>query len=159
MSCVYCAPKSSIRIRWAWISGGRRGSADRRSTDAIIGRFLGDRHVVHVTLAHPGTGDAHELRAGAHLVYVVAARVAHRRAQPPRELVQDRDDTALVRHAALDAFGHQLFELRGRVLEIAVARPLRLGHRAQRSHSAIGLVGSALIAVSYTHLRAHETPE
>ena len=33
------------------------------SGNAVVRRFLGDLHVVHVALAHAGAGDAHELRA------------------------------------------------------------------------------------------------
>src|SRR5580658_6545742 len=55
MSWVYCAPKSRIRIRCAWMSG-----------DAVIRRFLGDGHIVHMAFAHARVGDAHEFRAGAH---------------------------------------------------------------------------------------------
>src|SRR5690348_12685668 len=111
MSCVYCAPKSRIRIRSAWISG-----------DAVIRRFLRDRHVVDVALADARARDTHERRPRAHRLDVLAARIAHCRAQTARELLEDRDDAALVRYASLDPFGHELLELRGRVLEIPVRR-------------------------------------
>ena len=74
-----------------------------------------------------------------------AAGISHGRAQTARELMQYRHQAALVRHAALDALGHQLLELRGRILKIAVAGPVRLRHGAQRAHAAIGLVRSALV--------------
>src|SRR4029453_10455909 len=102
ISWVYCAPKSRIRMRWGWMSGGRNGTAARGSADAVIGRFLGDRDVVHVAFAHARARDAHELRPGPHFLDVVAARVAHRRAQPAGELVQDREDAPLVGHGAPD---------------------------------------------------------
>src|SRR5579875_3113507 len=79
MSCVYCAPKSRIRMRWAWMSG-----------DAVIRRFLRDRHIVHVALAHSRARDAHERRPRAHRLDVLAPGVAHRRAQAARKLLQDR---------------------------------------------------------------------
>src|SRR5262245_52204396 len=145
ISWVYCAPKSTIRMRWAWMSGGRSGTSGRRSADAVIGRFLGDRDVVHVALAHASARDPHELRPRAHLLDVIAAGVAHRRPQPAGELVQDRNDAALVGHTTLDTLGNELLELRRRVLEVPVARSLRLRHRAEGPHAAVGLVRGALV--------------
>src|SRR5579862_820446 len=113
ISCVYCAPKSRIRIRCAWISGcaapGARVSrlavrgtlAIAPSRHPIVGCLLGDVDVVHVTFAHPGIGDAHEHRPGAQLADAAAAGVAHRGTQPTGQLVQDGDHAAFVRHAAL----------------------------------------------------------
>src|SRR6185295_2967179 len=66
-------------------------------------------------------------------------------AQPADELLDDRDDAALVRHATLDAFGHELLELFRRVLEIAVGGAVSLRHRADRAHAPIGLVRAALV--------------
>ena len=43
-----------------------------------------------------------------HLGDGAVAGIAHRRAQAADQLVDDVADRALVRHAALDAFGHQL---------------------------------------------------
>ena len=40
--------------------------------------------------------------------------------------MQDRHQAALVRHAAFDAFGHELFELGGGVLEIAIGGAVAL---------------------------------
>jgi hypothetical protein len=45
-------------MRWAWMSaGGATASSaltDTTSGRAVIGRLLGDRHVMHVTLAYAG---------------------------------------------------------------------------------------------------------
>ena len=82
-------------------------------------------------------------------VDVAAARVAHRGAQAARELLEDRDHAALVRHAALDAFGHELLELGGGVLEVAVGGAMALRHGAERAHAAVGLVGSALVELHF----------
>src|SRR5580698_110044 len=109
MSWVYCAPKSRIRIRCAWMSG-----------DAVIGRFLGDGHIVHMAFAHTGVGDAHEFGPGAHDLDGAAAGVAHRRAQAAGQLVQDGNETALVGDAALDALRHELLQLRRGILEVPV---------------------------------------
>src|SRR5580692_9545220 len=74
INCVYCAPKSRIRMRCAWMSaGGATGSSaltDATSGRAVIGCLLGDRHVMHVTFAYAGGGDAHEGRPGSHLLDV-----------------------------------------------------------------------------------------
>src|SRR5690606_21072175 len=102
-----------------------------------------------VAFAHAGVGDADELRSGAHLVDRAAAGVAHRGAQAAGELVQDRDDRALVRHAAFDAFGNELFQFLGRVLEIAILRAVRLRHRAERAHAAVRLVRRALVQLDF----------
>src|SRR3984893_16644982 len=94
INCVYCAPKSRIRMRCAWMSaGGATASSDATDTSsgrAVIGRLLGDGHVMHVALAYAGGGDTHERRSGAHLLDVIAAGVAHRGAQSAGELVQGR---------------------------------------------------------------------
>src|SRR6476646_6458357 len=69
INCVYCAPKSRIRMRSAWMSGGRR-AAGARSADTVVRCFLGDRDVVHVTFADTGVRDAHEPWPRAHLLHV-----------------------------------------------------------------------------------------
>src|SRR5688500_8809147 len=164
MSWVYWAPKSRIRTREEWMSvcGVETALiagwliAILSSRHSVVRRFLGDLHIVHVALAHAGAGHAHELRPRAHLGDALAAGVAHRGAQATRELVQDRDEAALVRHASFDALGHELLELARGVLEIAVGGTVAPAHRAQATHAAIGLVRSALVEldVSRRLLRA-----
>src|SRR6516164_3247958 len=133
ISCVYCAPKSRIRMRCAWMSGCATAagvSAPARGTLAIeiasghpvVGCLLGDADIVYVTLAHPGARDANEHRAGTHVGDVAAAGVAHGGPQPARELMQDGHHAPLVGHATLHAFGHELLELGGGVLEVPVCR-------------------------------------
>src|SRR4051794_34717944 len=156
MSCVYWAPKSRIRTREEWMSVW--GVAEvliaallivflfvGLSRDPVVWRFLGDLHVVHVALAHSGARDAHELGTRAHLGDALAARVAHRGAQAAGELVQDRDQAALVRHPAFDAFGHEFLELRRGVLKISVGGTMALAHGAERAHAAVRLVRTALV--------------
>src|SRR6516165_5590465 len=157
MSCVYCAPKSRIRMRCAWMSrcdavlGGALAAArgtlaiGTASGHPVVGCLLGDADIVHVTLAHPGARDAHEHGAGAHVGDVATAGVAHGRPQAAGELMQDGHDASLVGHAALDAFGHELLELGRGVLEVPVRRAVPLRHGAERAHAAIGLVGGALV--------------
>src|SRR5688500_16078162 len=153
MSWVYWAPKSRIRTREEWMSvcGVETALiagwliAILSSRHSVVRRFLGDLHVVHVALAHAGAGHAHELRARAHLGDALAARIAHRGAQAARELVQDRDEAALVRHASFDALGHELLELARGVLEITVGRAVTPAHRAETAHAAVRLVRRALV--------------
>ena len=95
-------------------------------------------------LAHARRGDAHELRPRAQLANVLAAGVAHRGAQAAGELVQDGDDAALVRNAALDALGDEFFEFGRGVLEVAVARAMPLAHRTERAHAAVALEARTL---------------
>src|SRR4029079_9843274 len=132
MSWVTWEPKSRMRIL----------SMSRSSLDVVVGRFLRDLHVVHVRLAHARRGDLHELRPGAHVLDGAAAGVAHARAHPAHELLDDRGRRSLVGNAALDALGHQLVGVVLRVLEGAVARALL--HRADRAHAAVRLVRPAL---------------
>src|SRR5580704_9204252 len=84
---VYCAPKSRMRMRCAWMSGcaagpllrgsGRGTLAIGSSGHPVVGCFLGNGHIVHVTFAHARGGDAHEHRAGAHVRDITAAGIAH----------------------------------------------------------------------------------
>src|SRR5690606_31936948 len=147
ISWVYCAPKSRMRILSLWMSvmegfgcSGRWRRVALRpapaSTDLVVRRLLGDGDVVHVALALAGAGDHHELRLLAHLLDGRAAHVAHGGAQAAGELVDDAAQRAAVRHAALDAFRHQLVGVGG-VLEVAVLGALL--HRAQRAHAAVAL--------------------
>src|SRR5687768_14396376 len=154
ISCVYCAPKSRIRIRWAWMSGGCNVVAEAAgrlaiSADTVVRRLFGDRHVVYVAFAHARVGDSHERRPRAHLFDRAAAGIAHRGAQTARELMQDLDERALVRHAPFDAFRHELLELLGRVLEVAILRAVRLCHRTERAHAAIRLVRRTLVQLDF----------
>src|SRR6185437_11576905 len=115
MSWVYCAPKSRIRMRSAWISECGSGECPAAaaevieeavpaigSGDPVIRGFLRDRHVVHVALAHTGARDAHEPRSRAHRLDILAPGIAHRGAQPTGELLDDGDDAALVGDPAFD---------------------------------------------------------
>src|SRR5262245_3583247 len=101
MSWVYCAPKSRIRMRWAWISAWGAVEEAGRATLAIgsgypvVGRLFGDAYVVDVALTDAGVGDSDKHRFRAHVGDVLAARVAHRGAQAACKLVQDGDYASL----------------------------------------------------------------
>src|SRR5262249_31652130 len=97
----------------------------------VVGCLLGDADIVHVTLAHPGTRDANEHRAGTHLADVATPALAHGGPQATRELMQDSHHATLVGHATLDAFGDELLELGGGVLEVTVRRAVTLRHGAK----------------------------
>src|SRR5262249_32088635 len=87
---VYWAPKSRIRIRWAWMSGY-----------PVIGGLFGNAHVVYVALTHTRVGNADKHRTGTHLVDVLTAGVSHRSSQTACELVEYLDHAALIRHTPL----------------------------------------------------------
>src|SRR5690606_37651602 len=87
-------------------------------------------------------GRADELRVRAKVLDGARARVAHARAETADELVEDRRERAAVRHAPLDALGHELL-VGGAALAVAVLAALP--HRAERAHAAIHLVAAALV--------------
>ena len=93
----------------AWISG-----------TPVVRGFFGNADVVDMTFTYTRVGNWHEYRAGSHLVDILTAGISHRRAQAPRELVENLDDAALVRHAPLDSLRHQLLELSRGILEISI---------------------------------------
>src|SRR5262249_26124098 len=76
MSWVYCEPKSKMRS-WAFTLLIR----------AVVGRFLGDEHVVNMALSQPGRSDADELRFFLQLANRSDTTVAHSGAQAADELV------------------------------------------------------------------------
>src|SRR5580698_3306049 len=89
ISWVYCAPKSRIRIRCAWMSAAVCVVIFERLGNAVVRRFFGNGHIVYMALADPGVGDPHELRLRAHDLDGGAAGVAHRGTQSAGQLVQD----------------------------------------------------------------------
>src|SRR5580700_3851783 len=96
------------------------------SEDAIIRRLLGDRHIVHVALAHAGVGDAHEPGPCSHLLDTVAAGVAHSRAQSAGEVIRDPSRSAFVGYPPLDPRGHGFSGPVGGFLKMATARAERV---------------------------------
>src|SRR5687767_7599529 len=87
MSCVYCAPKSRIRMRSC--PGASDALGLSALLDAVIGCFLRDLHVVHVRLADARAGDLDELRSQPQLVDGGAAGIAHARPHAARQLLDD----------------------------------------------------------------------
>src|SRR5688572_25840617 len=115
MSWVYCDPKSRIRI-----------FSSTLSLEVVVRRFLRDDDVVHVALAEPGRRDPHELRLRLQLGDVRAPGVAHAGAQAAEELVDRRRDRSAIRHAPLDALGHELLDLASTLLDAPLDRVLVL---------------------------------
>src|SRR5688572_12176993 len=110
ISCAYCAPKSTTRTV----------SNDSVMTSyPVVGRFLGDHHVVGMALAQARRRDADEAPVLLQLGDAARPAVAHRLTQATDELMQHVGERALVRHASLDALGHDLAAL-DRALEVAV---------------------------------------
>src|SRR5262249_47719722 len=126
ISCVYCAPKSRIRIlsRWMFCIVGIRNRESgiekalfaltiphslfllptQCSVESVVRCFFRDRHVVHMRLADARAGHAHKLRLAAHFFDRRTADVTHCRTQATRELVHDAAQWPTIRHATLDAF-------------------------------------------------------
>src|SRR4030095_15384537 len=155
ISCVYCAPKSRIRMRSLCTSGGMvrlrsgrvalrtcssrwaRGEAGRL-LDAVVRGLLGDDDVVDVALLEPRLRDADEARVAPQLGERRGAAVAHARAHAADQLVDAAAEAAAVRDAAFDALGHGPPRVFHVALEVPVAAAL--GHRAERAHAAVDLV-------------------
>ena len=111
----------------------------------VIRSFFCNLHIVHMTLADAGGRDLDELSSVLHVFDRRAAAVAHAGPHAAGHLVDDRDDRALVRHAAFDAFGHELVGVGvagRRFLEVAIGTALL--HRADASHAAVAFVAAAL---------------
>src|SRR5919204_2813889 len=140
ISCAYCPPRSSTSTGRS--CGARSGSG--RTLAPIVRRLLRDRHVMGVALAQTRRRDAHELRP-LHLLDRGRAAVAHRLPQPADELVQDRGERPLVRHAPFDPLRHELLDVLDVALEIAVARRAAGAHRAERTHASVLLEALALV--------------
>src|SRR5574343_1776800 len=118
------------------------------SIEMVVWRFLGDLHVMDVRLADAGRGDFDETGV---LVHVGGGRTAegtHRRAQATHQLMDHGQHRTLVGNAAFNAFRHELVDVGGGFLEVAIGRPSL--HGAERAHAAIRLVRTALEQLDLT---------
>ena len=86
----------------------------------IVGRFFGDLHVMDMGFTNASTSNLYELRALVKFRNGRAATIAHARANAALELMHDGADGAFVRHAALNALGHEFFGIVLRVLKVAI---------------------------------------
>src|SRR5215472_7814902 len=66
INCVYWAPKSRIRTRWAWMSG-----------NPVVGGFFGNADVVDMTFTYTRVGNSHEHGASSHFMDIFAPGVPH----------------------------------------------------------------------------------
>src|SRR5262245_21711329 len=115
-------------------------------SNPVVGRFFGDKHIMHVALSLARGSDANEARFGAQLIDRARPKVAHPCAQAAYELVNVVRQRSSVRNLPFDPFRNQL-RLFDVPLTIAVAAAVP--HRAQRPHPAVNLVGPSLIKDSF----------
>src|SRR5881628_3431405 len=85
----------------------------------VVRRLPGDHDVVGVGLPQPGARDLDELRLGPERFDVAHATVAHAAAQPTHHLEDHVGGGAPIRHAPLDALGHELGRRDLAFLEVA----------------------------------------
>src|SRR5262249_19243134 len=156
------ALQGSWRALWAEGWGGRRRKPSAVSPRGSIGdgsRFTQPiqrlrparvvralarhRHVVDMAFAQASVRDAHEFRFAVKLADRGSADVAHGGPQAAGQLVQHICHRALVRDFGFNAFRHQLQVVLDILLEIAIGRTAR--HGGDRTHAAVGLVGTSLI--------------
>ena len=114
--------------------------ASKAGVHAVIRGFLGNIHVVRMRFLQTGVRDADESGSLLQLADILGAAVAHTAAQAAHKLIHRFGKQALIRHASLDALGHELFVVG---LEIAVLRAAL--HRGDGAHAAIGLELAPLI--------------
>ncbi len=100
---------------------------------------------MYVRLTHACAGDANKLGLGAHLLDGAGAGISHGSTQAAHQLMDDGRQRALVGYAAFNAFRHQFLGTGRGILEVTVCgTTASVGHRTQRAHAAVGLVGTAL---------------
>ncbi|BBG30506.1 cation/multidrug efflux pump [Zymobacter palmae] len=127
-----------------------RFSIGKGSADVVVRCFFGDLHVVDVGFREASTGDAYELGLGAHFVDGAATGIPHGSAQTTHQLVNDGRHSTFVRNAAFDTFRYQFFNAGVFVLEVTVARTVRLGHGPHGTHTAVRFIGTALVQFDLT---------
>src|SRR4030095_6216081 len=84
---------------------------------AIVRRFFGNDDVVHMAFAESCDRLADERRILLELGNRLASAIAHPGLEPSDELVDDRRQGSLVRHASFDAFRHEVL---GRAAALAL---------------------------------------
>src|SRR5690606_7902766 len=119
-----------------------------RSVSAVVRRFLGDLHIMYVGLTYTRSCNFHELSLGVQFLDGFATAVAHGSTDAANQLVNNGNNTALVRHTAFNTFWNQFVSVVRRILEVAVSRTI--DHGAQATHTAVGLVRTALEQHNFT---------
>src|SRR6185295_10003020 len=109
---------------------------------AIVRRFFGDDHIVHVAFPESGYRLTDE---GGILLQVgnrLASAIAHSGFQSADELIDDCRQRSLVGHATLDAFRHELLR---RTSALTVSITAASFHGPDRSHPSVDLIRSRLV--------------
>src|SRR5512145_96285 len=109
---------------------------------AIVRRFLGNDDVVHMAFAESRDRLADERGILLQLGNRLAPAIAHPGLQSSDELINDRGQRSLVRHAAFDAFRHELL---WRAPALAVPIAAAPFHGADRSHAPVNLICPCLV--------------
>src|SRR5579859_7121577 len=73
----------------------------------VVRRFTRDYHVVHMAFTQAGAADADEARLLLQLGNRLGAAITHAGTQSADQLKNHLRQRAAIRHAALDAFGHE----------------------------------------------------
>src|SRR5699024_10601598 len=113
------------------------------SVGAVVGRFLGDLHVVDVGFSHAGCRDLDKLGLVVQFGDGNTATIAHGRLDAAHQLVQNGEHAAALGDAAFNALGDEFVRIVGGILEVAISRAGRHGTNA--AHAPICLVRAALI--------------
>src|SRR6476469_886416 len=108
----------------------------------IVRRFFGNDDVVHMAFAESCYRLADERRILLELGNRLASAIAHPGLEPSDELVDDRRQGTLVRHASFDAFRHEFL---GRTPALAIPIAAAPFPGADRSHASVHLVRSRLV--------------
>src|SRR5262245_24873195 len=75
---------------------------------AVVWRFLRNGNVMRMALLHRRPAHLDKASARPQLLNVPSAAIAHARSQPAHELIDERPQRPLVRHAPFHAFRHEL---------------------------------------------------
>src|SRR5678816_804979 len=121
---------------------------------AIVRRFLGNDDVVHMAFTESRDRLADERRVLLKIGDRLAAAVAHTGLHPSDELIDDRRQWPLVRHASFNTLRNELLRSPAALTIPVAAAPF---HGADRSHAPVDLVGSRLVdCLLYTSDAADE---
>src|SRR5690554_1978691 len=93
----------------------------------VVGRVLGDGHVVRVRFEQAGLRDGDETAVAPQRVQVGSAAVAHGGPQAAGHLVDDVAYRPLISHHALDALGYELGGGSRALLEVTIGTAARHG--------------------------------
>ena len=111
---------------------------------SVVRSFLRDLHIVNMRFTPAGRCDFNKAGFAAHLINRTAAAVAHRRTKAAAHLIDDGKNASFVGNHTFNTFRYKLINIAVIVvLEVTVGRAFV--HSAERAHTAVALVGAALI--------------